>query len=151
MTTLLYFEDLPAGTVLRASRPVTLDRDAVLEFARAYDPQPAHLGEEAAAASQFGTFCASGWQTVGVTMRMMVETMPIAGGGMGAGVEKLNWPRMVFPGDTLTAEIEILSARVSRSRPDKGVAQVRCVTRNQRDEVVLELTSTILLPRKRTA
>ena len=151
MNKLYYFEDLPEGTVLRATRPVTLDRDSVLEFARAYDPQPAHLGEESGAASQFGVFCASGWQTVGVSMRMMVEAMPVAGGAMGAGVETLNWPRMVLPGDTLTTEVEILGARVSRSRPEKGVAKVRCVTRNQRGEVVLEMTSTILLPRKMMA
>ena len=43
----LAFEDFVPGAVATADGP-TVTRDAVVAFARAYDPQPFHLDEEAA-------------------------------------------------------------------------------------------------------
>ena len=143
-----WFEDLTIGQVLRSPRGITLDRDSMIAFARDYDPQPAHLGEETARHSQFGLFCASGWQTGSVSMRLIAETFPIARGGMGTGIDKLRWPRPVLPGDTLRVEMEILAARPSVSRPGSGVVTHRCTTLNQRDEPVQVFTSTVLMPRR---
>ena len=80
------------------------------------------MGEASAATSNLGVFCASGWHTGSLTMRLIAETMPIKGGGMGAGIE-VNWPRPVVPGDVLRVEIEVIAARLSKSRPDKGVVR----------------------------
>ena len=143
-----WFEDMAAGQVLRSARAITLDREAIIDFARRYDPQPAHLGEETAKDSLFGRFCASGWQTGATTMRLIYETLPIARGGMGAGIEQLRWLRPVLPGDSLRVEIAVLAARPSRSRPDAGVVTYRCTTLNQNDEPVQEFTTTVLMPRK---
>ncbi len=146
-----WFEDLAVGQVLRSSRGITLDRDAMIAFARAYDPQPAHLGEDTARASQFGLFCASGWQTGSVSMRLIAETLPIARGGMGTGIDQLRWPRPVLAGDPLRIEMEILEARPSVSRPGSGVVTHRTTTLNQRNEPVQVFTSTVLMPRRQGA
>jgi acyl dehydratase len=143
-----WFEDIAAGQVLRSPRAITLDRAAIIAFAREFDPQPAHLGEETARDSQFGLFCASGWHTGSVTMRLISETLPIARGGMGAGIEQLRWLRPVRPGDSLRVELTVLAARVSRSRPDSGVVTYRCTTLNQADEPVQDFTTTVLMPRR---
>ena len=143
-----WFEDMAAGQVLRSARAITLDRDAIIAFARQYDPQPAHLGEETAKDSLFGLFCASGWQTGATTMRLIYETLPIARGGMGAGIEQLRWLRPVLPGDSLRVEITVLATRPSRSRPEAGVVSYRSTTLNQNDEPVQEFTTTVLMPRK---
>lgn len=143
-----YFEDVHPGLVLRSARAITMDRDAITSFARTYDLHPAHLSEETAATSMFGVFCASGWHTGSVTMRLISETMPIARGGMGAGVETLRWLRPVRAGDALHIEIEILETRLSRSRPDAGVVTYRCTTSNQHDEAVQRFTTTVLFPRR---
>ena len=144
----LWFEDIAAGQVLRSPRAITLDAEAIIAFARQYDPQPAHLGEETARDSQFGLFCASGWHTGSVTMRLISETLPIARGGMGAGIEHLRWLRPVRPGDSLRVEITVLAARVSRSRPGSGVVRYRCTTLNQAGEPVQDFTTTVLMPRR---
>ncbi len=146
-----FFEDVHPGLVLRSARAITMDRDSIIGFARQFDLHPAHLSEETAAFSMFGHFCASGWHTGAVTMRLISETMPIARGGMGAGVEELRWLRPVRAGDTLRIEIEILAARVSRSRPDAGVVTYRCTTLNQRDQPVQRFTTTVLFPRRAAA
>jgi acyl dehydratase len=51
-------------------------------------------------------------------------------------------------GDVLRIEIEVLTARVSHSRPDKGIVTFRTTTFNQRDEPVQLCTHTALYPRR---
>jgi acyl dehydratase len=141
-----YFEDMPVGRVLHSARAIRMERDRMVAFAEEFDPQPAHLSEAAAAASQFGQLCASGWHTGGVTMRLVAETLVIAGGGMGVGVDSMRWLRMVLPGDTLRVTIEVMAARVSRSQPGRGLVTTRTVTLNQHDQPVQELTAVVMMP-----
>jgi acyl dehydratase len=90
---------------------------------------------------------ASGWHTAGITMRLLVETgLPLAGGLIGAGGE-ISWPRPTRPGDVLQVESEIVELIPSRSRPDRGVAKLRMVTRNQRDEEVQIFVAALVVPR----
>lgn len=63
------------------------------------------------------------------------------------GVDELRWPNAVRPGDELGLDIEILSARISNSRPGYGLIRVRNVTSNQRNEIVQSFTATAMLPR----
>jgi len=52
----------------------------------------------------FGGLAASGWHTMAITMRLLVDGgAPIAGGIIGAGAE-LAWPKPTRPGDTLHVE-----------------------------------------------
>jgi acyl dehydratase len=48
----------------------------------------------------------------------------------------------------LRVEIEIMEVIPSRSRPDRGVALTRMVTRNQRDEEVQILVAKLIVPRR---
>jgi acyl dehydratase len=132
-----------------AAGSVAVDADAIRAFAAAYDPQPFHLDEAAARASIFGRLVASGWHTMALTMRLLVEgELRPAWGLIGLGADELRWPRPVEPGDVLQVEWEVLEARPSSSRPDRGVARLRVTTRNQRDEIVLSLITTVLVPRR---
>jgi acyl dehydratase len=91
---------------------------------------------------------ASGWHTAAITMRLLVEGgLPLAGGVVGAGGE-LSWPRPTRPGDVLQVESEVLEIIPSRSRLDRGVARIRSLTRNQRDEVVQILIAKLIVPRR---
>ena len=141
-----FFEDVHRGLILRSIRSILMDRESITAFARQFDHHPAHLSEDTAKTSMFGVFCASGWHTGAVTMRLISETMPIARGGMGAGVEHLRWVRPVRAGDALRIEIAILATRASRTRPDVGIVTYRGTTLNQRDEAVQQFTTTVLFP-----
>ena len=68
-----YFEDVRIGARLSLGAH-RFEREAMLAFARAYDPQAFHLSDAGAAASHFGRLAASGWMTVGVATRLMVDT-----------------------------------------------------------------------------
>jgi hypothetical protein len=82
----LYLEDLHVGQRFE-SRPHPLDVEQIKRFAADFDPQPFHLDEEAAKASLFGGLAASGWHTAALTMRLLVESVPLADGLVGAELE----------------------------------------------------------------
>jgi acyl dehydratase len=143
----LYFDDLQIGQRF-TSRAYVVDEEQIKSFARLFDPQPFHLDHEAAKNSLFSGLAASGWHTAAITMRLLVEGgLPLAGGVIGAGGE-LDWPNPTRPGDTLQVESEVLEVRPSQSRPDRGVATVRSLTRNQRNEVVQRLTAKLIVGRR---
>jgi acyl dehydratase len=143
-----YFEDLTPGRTFKTGRQ-TLDAAAIKTFAREYDPQPFHTDEQAAKSSFFGELVASGWHTMGVTMRLIVEGefRPV-GGVIGAGVDEFRWPKPVKPGDTLTVLSEILESRSSKSKPEIGLVRVRHVTSNQHGEVVQSLIANHVVLRR---
>ena len=139
---MLYYEDIEVGSKQAfGSYEVTLDE--VRSFASAYDPQPFHLDEEAAAATHFGRISASGWHTCAMTMRMLVENMKLnAQAGLGSpGVDNLRWKHPVYPGDVLRVETEVLEKRRSQSRPEMGLFKSRSRTLNQDGVIVLEMVS----------
>jgi acyl dehydratase len=143
----LYLDDLKVGQRFTSATHL-VDEAQIKAFARAFDPQPFHLDDDAARASLFGGLVASGWHTAAITMRLLVESgLPLVGGILGAGGE-LTWPKPVRPGDTLQVESEVLEITPSRSRPDRGMATVRNLTRNQRNEVVQNLMAKLVVPRR---
>ena len=149
MSDRLFLEDLTVGQRF-TSAPQTVSAEEITEFAARYDPQPFHLDDAAAAGTLFAGLAASGWHTAALTMRMIIDSLPVAGGIIGSGGE-LTWPRPTRPGDTLHVETEILEITPSRSRPDRGTAIVRCTTLNQHNEPVQTFTPKIVVPRRPTA
>jgi len=143
------YEDFAVGQRF-ASPLLRIEAAAIKSFAAEFDPQPMHMDERAAKAGRFGGLIASGWHTAALTMRLLMTggLPPIAEGGVGAGVESLNWPRPVRPGDILSVTTEILEMRPSRSQPAYGLVRFRAETRTQDDEMVQEMTSTLIVPRR---
>lgn len=146
----LYFEDLQPGTKIRSVRSYEVTAAEIKEFAAKYDPQPFHLDEAAAAKSFFKGLAASGWMTAAIAMRLRVESMLVAGGMVGAGVDEIKFTQPVRPGDWLRSETEILSARRSVSRPENGVIKSRTLVYNQRDELVMRSVVNFIAPLRGT-
>jgi acyl dehydratase len=148
MMTRQYFEDYAAGQVFNSGR-LRVDREAMVAFAREFDPQPYHLDEEAGRNSVFGGLVASGWHTAALTMRLLVasEFRP-AGGILGVGFDELSWPRPVRPGDELHVKAEVLEILPSKSRPDRGMIRVRNTTLNHNEEAVQVFTGKLIVPRR---
>jgi acyl dehydratase len=123
--------------------------DDIITFATQFDPQPFHTDPDAAATSVFGGLVASGWHTAAISMSLFVtsEFNP-AGGLIGAGVEMLEWPRPVRPGDTLTVETVVLSTRPSRTQPQQGMLTVRSTTLNQQREAVQIFVPKMIVQRR---
>jgi acyl dehydratase len=146
--TLRYLEDFAVGQRFGSGR-LRVEREDIVAFARAFDPQPAHLDEEAARAGIFRGLAASGWHTAALTMRLLVESeMRPAGGIVGAGFDEFRWPRPVRPGDELHLESEVLEVRPSKSRPEQGLIKAKTTTLNQHGEAVQVLIANLVVPRR---
>lgn len=142
----LYYEDLYRGQKFNSNRTYKVTAEEIKQFAERYDPQPFHLDEAAGESSFFKGLAASGWLTAAIVMRLRVESIQIAGGMIGAGVEEIRWMKPVRPGDALRTEAEILEVRLSNSRPTFGVVRSRTTTFNQREEIVMRSVVNFLAP-----
>ena len=135
----LFWEDFPAGQV-REFGALRVTRDAVIAFAREFDPQPFHLDDAAAKASLFGRLAASGWHTCAMAMRMMCDAYLLESASLGSpGLENLKWHKPVYPGDTLCVRLTVLEARPMASRPGVGLIKSHWDVKNQHAEVVLSM------------
>ena len=143
-----YLEDFVPGTVYQAGS-VRVTEAEIVEFARRYDPQPFHLDADAARASIYGGLIASGWQTVAVTMRLLVDQVFGESAGMGSpGVDELRWLLPVRPGDTLSPRVIVLETRPSRSKPDRGVLRFRVEVENQDGELAMSMVGASFIGRR---
>lgn len=150
-TAMQYYEDIEVGSVHELGS-TSVSREEIVEFAERYDPQPFHVDEDAAADSIYGGLIASGWQTAGLVMRLLVEEHLNDHASMGArGVDELRWRRPVRPGDTLAARLEILDKRLSESRPRLGHVDSRVTAENGDGEEVISWVGLGLYERRSAA
>ncbi|WP_291387363.1 MULTISPECIES: MaoC family dehydratase [Achromobacter] len=143
---LIYLEDLSVGDVF-VSKTHALDAAQIIAFASQFDPQPFHLDPDAARETLFQGLAASGWHTAALTMKLLVESFPVARGVIGAGAEVV-WPQPTRPGDVVKVTSTVLSITPSRSKPDRAIVVVESVTSNQRDEALQKLTSKVVVFRR---
>ncbi len=139
-----YLDELHVGQRF-LSGTHTIDAPQIKTFASAFDPQPFHLDEQAAKGTLFGGLAASGWHTAALTMKLLTEHPPFAGGMIGSGVH-ISWPRPTRPDDILQVESEIVEITPSRTHPDRGRVILRAETRNQRKELVQVMTARLVVP-----
>ena len=143
-----YFEDFQAGDVFE-SRGVTISEAQILDFALTYDPQPFHIDRHAAEQSTYGGLIASGFQTLALGFRMFYQENVINACSIGSpGMDELRWLKPVRPGDTLRSTVEVLATRPSRSKPDRGSADIGFTIKNQHGEPVMTFRTTMILLRR---
>lgn len=142
----IYLEDLKVGDTF-VSAQHALDTQQIVRFASEFDPQPFHLDDDLAQDTFFEGLAASGWHTAAITMKLLVGSLPFARGLIGANVD-VTWPKPTRPGDVLSVHSTVVEVAPSRSRPDRGIVVIDCITRNQRDETLQRMTTKILCFRR---
>jgi acyl dehydratase len=142
----MYFEDFYPGQIFDSERSYRVTAKEIISFGEKYDPQPFHIDETAGKVSFFSGLCASGWLTAAIVMRLRVESIKVAGGMIGAGVEEMRWTQPVRPDDSIRTQAEILQVRHSTARPKYGVIRSQTTVFNQRDEVVMRSVVNWLAP-----
>ena len=142
------YEDLVPGW-RRTFPPRTVSRADIVRFAKEWDPQEFHLDEEAARRTHFGGLVASGWHTGCLAMRIVVDGLLEGSTSMGSpGLEDLKWLRPVRPDDPLTLTIEVLEARPSRSKPDRGSVKFGYEMVNSAGEPVFTQVAWVIFGRR---
>ena len=133
-----FFEDYKVGGVYECGS-FTMTEDSIIAFATQYDPQAMHVNPGLAGDGPFGGVIASGWHTVGMTMRLIVDNFLPFNGLAAPGIDELRWPVPVRPGDTLTVRVTVTGARRSRTKPDRGLVHSLVEAVNQDNAVVMSL------------
>jgi len=146
-----YFEDFTVGDRF-TSAGMTVTEAAIIDFARQWDPQPVHIDAEFARVWTFGGLIASGLHTMSLTLRLWLDQGIFRACSLGSpGIGAVQFPRPVRPGDTLHVVTNVIELRGSSSKPDRGIARIRQVTLNQRNETVMEQDTTVFLKRRSPA
>jgi acyl dehydratase len=121
----------------------------IVEFAEQFDPLDIHTDPEAAAESRYDGVMASGYHTLSLSVRLLVDAVRsqrVVVGGL--GIDDVRWHEPVRPGDTISVENEILDKRVSESSPECGIVHEAITVRNQDGVTVLSLENRELVERR---
>ncbi|MFE0045145.1 MaoC family dehydratase [Streptomyces albireticuli] len=141
-----HFEDFTVGDVFehRPGRTVT-EMDNVLMSMLSMNAAPLHIDAAYCAGTPWGRPLVSSLVTLSIVGGMAARSTS------GRAIANLGWehirlPAPVFAGDTLYAESEILSKRLSRSRPGEGIVGCRTTGTKSTGEVVLTFERSFLVP-----
>ncbi|MCW2757646.1 MAG: MaoC domain protein dehydratase [Nocardioidaceae bacterium] len=136
-----WYDDYVPGSTYEFGH-TSLTADEIVAFGREYDAQPIHVDAEFAATGPFGGLIASGLQTMAVVMRMYVAHYISQVASLASpGLDEVRWPRPVRPGDELRLRVTVEQARLSRSKPDRGLVHTKVEGLNQDDDVVVSFTA----------
>lgn len=145
MADFLHFEDFEVGSSTVYGEKLVTEAE-IIAFGREFDPQPIHVDPVAAAESSFGGLIASGLHSCSMMMRLMCDGYMLRSASRGSpGVDEVRYLAPVRPGDTLRVRVTVLDTRRSASRPEMGIVSARHELLNQRDEVVLLMTSKVMM------
>jgi acyl dehydratase len=134
-----YFDDYIEGDVHELGT-TRVEQDELVAFAKRFDPQDFHADPAAAERTIFRGLIASGWHTAGLMMRLYAqEYLTHVGSLASPGIDELRWPAPVRPGDVLSVRVTVQGARVSKSKPDRGIVSSFVEVFNQRGETVMTL------------
>ncbi len=134
MTHLIYLEDMELNEE-RVVGTHRFEQEAMIAFAKKYDPQPQHVDPVAAQDTYVGELVASYWYVSAIWMRLMItsrmEAMrkdpngPQLAGHGSPGFLDMKWLEPVRPGDVVTYR-SISTEKVElKSRQDIGIIRSR--------------------------
>ena len=136
---LLHWEDVEIGKA-NTYGAYAVTKAEIFEYARAYDPQPHHVDEEAAKLSLTKGLCASGWHTCAMFMRILYDGVLKNAASLGAsGIDEVKWIKPVRPGYVLKARSVCTGKRLMNSREGVGIAQMKHEILNQDDELLMTM------------
>jgi len=123
----------------KVSRTQTISDEMIRAFADLTgDTNPVHLDDAYASNTRFGRRIAHGMIAAGLISATLANDLP--GPGTVYLSQTLQFKAPVFPGDTITATVEVKSVR-----PDKPIVTLNTICTNQENKVILEGEAVVLV------
>ncbi|AKH99405.1 acyl dehydratase [Hoeflea sp. IMCC20628] len=131
--------------------------EAIIDFARQFDPQRFHIDAEAAKDSIFGGLCASGWHTAATWMKLNLasnaaeakladaEGRSLPEFGPSPGFRNLRWFKPVFAGDEIFYSRTVRGTRPLASRPGWSILELTSEACDKDGELVMSFDSAALI------
>ncbi len=132
----MYFEEFEVGHIWQIPA-IEMTKDAIIEFAKNYDPLPIHTDEEYADNTRFGGLIASGPHSFMALWTQFIKTCDPLGDELVAGASNhMAWPIPTYAGDTLRGEVEVISTAAKNKY--NGVIKAELRGYNQNDELAVK-------------
>ena len=141
-----WFEELTPGLVIdhAVTRTVT-ESDNTLFSVMTMNPQPLHLDESFAVDTEFGTRLVNSLFTLSLLIGLSVFETTHGTTVANLGFEDIAFPAPVFHGDSIRARTEVISSRLSASRPSQGIVVFEHRAFNQDDVLVARCRRSALM------
>ena len=143
-----YYEDFDVGDIYKHWPGRTIsEADNTWFTLLTMNKHPVHFDHHYAEKQMFGKPLVNSALTLAIVVGISVaDTSQNTIANL--GWDNIKLPHPVFPGDTIYAESEILEKRQSKSRPDAGIVSFETRAYNQKNDLVMSYTRTILAKRR---
>jgi acyl dehydratase len=141
-----WFDDLTPGLVVdhAVTRTIT-ESDNTLFSVMTMNPQPLHLDESFAEETEYGTRLVNSLFTLSLLIGLSVFETTHGTTIANLGFEDVAFPAPVFHGDSIRAQTEVISSRLSASRPSQGIVVFEHRAFNQHDVLVTRCRRSALM------
>ncbi len=142
-----YFECFLKGSILLSPKSYVVTEEEIIEVASRWDPQVFHTDPEKAKKTMFGGLVASTahmfaiYSWLGNTQRDEEEIATVSS----LGYKNMQWHSSVRPDDHIHMKTIITNTRISKSRPDTGIVEMKHELYNQKDELVFSISDAFLV------
>ena len=121
----------------------SLSHQEIIDFARAFDPQPYHLDTLAGDASIFGGLCASGWQVAALATQLASDALVAEGirAVMLTEVSKMQWRKPTFVDQSISTEVELGDRHARSSVPGCESQAVEISVFGPEESLVAEISA----------
>ena len=121
----IYYDDFVVGHLYEhpLTRTVT-QMDNMLFSNMTLNPQPLHIDRHfCEQETEWGQPLMNSLFTLGLMIGIMVNDLSVGTTIANLGMTEVKFPAPLFEGDTLHVTTEVLSKRLSKSRPDAGIVE----------------------------
>ncbi len=133
----LYLEDLTVGrSFSHALRKTITESDNMLFSVMTLNPQPLHIDFDFASKTEWGKPLVNSLFTLGLMIGISVNDITVGTTVANLGMKETVFPHPVFHGDTIRVETTVVSARESKSKPDRGIVEFEHRAYNQHGALV---------------
>src|ERR1700719_1582739 len=146
----LYFEAFSVGQVFRHGLTKTVTQmDNMLFSNMTLNPQPLHIDAHfCAAETEWGRPLINSLFTLGLMVGISVNDLTLGTTIANLGMTEVKFPAPLFEGDTLHVTTEVLSKRLSKSRPDAGIVEFLHRAYQQEGRLVAECRRQAFMKRR---
>lgn len=122
-------------------------REAIVRFARSFDPQPFHLDERAARSTLLKGLSASGWHTCSLFMGSLQEGfLSQCQGPRLLAIDEIKWLFPVRPGDSIGGTIRARAIEMAAPWPGYGQVEFECSAETGKGRRVMIWKGRLALP-----
>lgn len=148
----LYLEDFEIGHVFHHTlRKTVTESDNMLFSAMTLNAQPLHIDFDFASKTEWGKPLVNSLFTLGLMIGISVNDTTIGTTIANLGMTDVTFPAPLFHGDTVRVETQVISARASKSKPDRGIVELEHRAFNQHGILVAKCTRQAMMKSKSAA